>query len=40
MIRSQYIGDENFLGNQEVNIRAEIDKLLKGAGSTSASAKK
>ena len=31
MIRSQYIGDENFLNNQEVNIRAEIDKLLKGA---------
>jgi peroxiredoxin len=29
MIRSQYIGDENFLNNQEVNIRAEIDKLLK-----------
>jgi peroxiredoxin len=29
MIRSQYIGDEKFLNNQEVNIRAEIDKLLK-----------
>ncbi len=29
-IRSQYIGDETFLGNQEANIRAEIDKLLKG----------
>ncbi len=29
MIRSQYIGDETFLNNQEVNIRAEIDKLLK-----------
>jgi peroxiredoxin len=29
MIRSQYIGDEKFLGNQEINIRAEIDKLLK-----------
>ena len=28
-IRSQYIGDETFLSNQEVNIRAEIDKLLK-----------
>jgi peroxiredoxin len=29
MIRSQYIGDEKFLGNQEVNIRLEIDKMLK-----------
>jgi peroxiredoxin len=28
-IRSQYIGDETFLTNQEVNIRAELDKLLK-----------
>ncbi len=27
-IRSQYIGDEKFLENQEVNIRAEIDKYL------------
>jgi peroxiredoxin len=29
MVRSQYIGDEKFLANQDVNIRAEIDKLLK-----------
>ncbi len=29
MIRSQYIGDEQFLNKQEVNIRAEIDRLLK-----------
>jgi len=29
MVRSQYVGDENFLNNQEVNIRAELDKLLK-----------
>jgi peroxiredoxin len=28
-IRSQYIGDETFLAHQEVNIRAEIDKVLK-----------
>jgi len=35
MIRSQYIGDETFLSKQEVNIRAEIDKLLKGATTTS-----
>jgi peroxiredoxin len=28
-IRSQYIGDETFLSRQEVNIRAEIDKVLK-----------
>jgi peroxiredoxin len=28
-IRSQYIGDETFLSKQEVNIRAEIDKMLK-----------
>jgi len=27
-IRSQYVGDENFLAKQEVNIRAEINKLL------------
>lgn len=30
-LRSQYIGDEKFLGNQEVNIRAELDKLIKGS---------
>jgi peroxiredoxin len=29
-IRSQYIGDEKFLGDQEKNIRSEIDWLLKG----------
>ena len=29
-IRSQYIGDETFLSHQEVNIRAELDKLLAG----------
>jgi peroxiredoxin len=29
MIRSQYLDDENFLAKQEVNIRAEIDKLLR-----------
>jgi peroxiredoxin len=28
-VRSQYVGDETFLSHQEVNIRAEIDKLLK-----------
>ncbi len=33
MIRSQYIGDEKFLGNPEVNIRAELDKMLKAAPS-------
>jgi peroxiredoxin len=33
-VRSQYIGDEKFLGNQEVNIRAELDKLIKGGAST------
>jgi peroxiredoxin len=38
MIRSQYIGDENFLGKQEANIRAEIDKLLKGTPGTTTSA--
>ena len=36
-IRSQYIGDENFLNNQEVNIRAEIDKLLKAPAPVSRS---
>jgi peroxiredoxin len=29
MVRSQYVGDETFLSHQEVNIRAEIDKMLK-----------
>ena len=29
-VRSQYIGDEKFLGDQEKNIRNEIDWLLKG----------
>jgi peroxiredoxin len=28
-VRSQYIGDEAFLANQEYNIRAEIDKVIK-----------
>jgi thiol-disulfide isomerase/thioredoxin len=28
MIRSQYIGDETFLGQQEKNIRLELDKML------------
>ena len=31
MIRSQYIGDEKFLNQQETNIRLEIDKMLKGS---------
>ena len=40
MIRSQYIGDEKFLSNPEVNIRAEIDKTLKlGGGGVAPSAK-
>lgn len=38
MIRSQYIGDEKFLAHQEVNIRAEIDKLLKGTTTTTSAA--
>lgn len=33
-IRSQYVGDEKFLDKQEINIRAEIDKLLKGTATT------
>ena len=38
-VRSQYVGDEKFLNNQEVNIRAEIDKMLKpGPVSSTASA--
>jgi len=28
-IRAQYVGDEKFLSNQEVNIRAELDKLIR-----------
>lgn len=38
MIRSQYVGDETFLSHQEANIRAEIDKYLKGTGTTTSSA--
>jgi peroxiredoxin len=38
MIRSQYIGDEKFLGHQEVNIRAEIDKMLKSTTTTTSAA--
>ena len=38
MIRSQYIGDETFLSHQEVNIRAEIDKILKTGTTTSSAA--
>ena len=34
-VRSQYIGDEKFLTNQEVSIRAELDKLMKGTASSS-----
>jgi peroxiredoxin len=37
-VRSQYIGDEKFLNNQEVNIRAELDKILKGTASSSKAA--
>jgi peroxiredoxin len=35
-LRSQYIGDEKFLENQEVNIRAEIEKLLKAGAAPAA----
>ena len=37
MIRSQYIGDETFLLKQEANIRAELDKMLKGPGANTTS---
>jgi thiol-disulfide isomerase/thioredoxin len=40
MVRSQYVGDEKFLDKQEVNIRAEIDKLLKTGITTSRSVAK
>jgi peroxiredoxin len=36
MIRGQYIGDEKFLANQDGNIRAELDKLIKGTPPSSA----
>jgi peroxiredoxin len=39
MVRSQYVGDETFLSKQEVNIRAEIDKMLK-VGAPAAAAPK
>ena len=29
VIRAQYVGDEKFLENEEKNIRAELDKMLK-----------
>jgi len=29
-IRSEYVGDEKFLESQEINIRLEIDKMLRG----------
>jgi len=35
MVRSQYIGDEKFLEHQDVNIRAELDKILKSGPVTS-----
>jgi peroxiredoxin len=38
MIRSQYLGDEKFLNQQEVNIRAELDKMLKAPGAPAAKA--
>jgi peroxiredoxin len=38
-IRSQYIGDETFLSHQEVNIRAEIDKMLKTGAAPSTAPK-
>lgn len=34
-VRSQYIGDETFLAHQDINIRAEIDKMLKVGTTTS-----
>jgi peroxiredoxin len=37
-VRSQYIGDETFLSHQDVNIRAEIDKMLKTGTTTSKTA--
>jgi peroxiredoxin len=37
-LRSQYIGDETFLEHQDVNIRAEIDKMLKAGTATSTAA--
>jgi len=40
MIRSEYIGDEHFLLDQEVNIRAEIDKYLKPGGAITSVTKK
>jgi peroxiredoxin len=39
-IRSQYIGDEKFLNQQETNIRLEIDKMLKGSAAAPKAAPK
>jgi peroxiredoxin len=38
-IRGEYIGDETFLAKQEVNIRAEIDKMLKTGAPVAAAPK-
>jgi peroxiredoxin len=38
-IRGEYIGDETFLSKQEVNIRAEIDKMLKTGAPVAAAPK-
>ena len=40
MIRAQYFGDDKFLESPEVNIRGEIDKLLKGGATTTGVAPK
>jgi peroxiredoxin len=39
MVRSQYVGDETFLSHQDVNIRAEIDKMLKASAPAAAAPK-
>jgi len=38
-IRSEYIGDEAFLAKQEINIRAELEKIIKTAPPAAAKAK-
>ncbi len=39
MVRGEYVGDEKFLAQQEVNIRAEIDKMLHGSAAPAPAAK-
>lgn len=40
LVRAQYSGDGDFFRNEEVNVRNQIEAMLKGAGAKPAGAKK